>query len=58
MSQTRTLAHAITTPTSRNAFWMKIMTDCREIIWFKQAPEGYVFRAPNRWVFGRARYFW
>jgi hypothetical protein len=36
---------------------MKIMTDCREIIWFKQAPEGYVFRAPNRWVFGRARYF-
>ena len=33
------------------------MTDCREIIWFKQVPEGYVFRAPNRWVFGRARYF-
>jgi hypothetical protein len=33
------------------------MTDSREIIWFKQVTEGYVFRAPNPWVFGRARYF-
>ena len=39
------------------AFWVKIMTDCREIIWFKQVPKGYVFRAPNPWIFGRARYF-
>jgi hypothetical protein len=40
------------------AFWDgAIMTDSREAIWFKQVPEGYVFRAPNPWVFGRGKYF-
>lgn len=33
------------------------MTDSREAIWFKPVPEGYVFRAPNPWVFGRGKYF-
>jgi hypothetical protein len=33
------------------------MTDNRETLWFKQVPEGYVFRAPTPWIFGRARYF-
>ncbi len=33
------------------------MTDSREAFLFKQATEGYVFRAPNLWVFGRARFF-
>ena len=33
------------------------MTDAREALLFKKVPDGYVFRAPNPWVFGRARYF-
>jgi hypothetical protein len=33
------------------------MTDNREALWFKQVPEGYVFRAPNPWIFGSARHF-
>jgi hypothetical protein len=35
----------------------KIMTDAREALSFKKVEDGYVFRAPNPWVFGRARYF-
>jgi drug/metabolite transporter (DMT)-like permease len=33
------------------------MADNREAIMFKKVPEGYVFRAPNLWVFGRARFY-
>jgi hypothetical protein len=33
------------------------MADNREAIMFKKVPEGYVFRAPNPWVFGRARFY-
>jgi hypothetical protein len=36
---------------------LKIMTDAREALLFKKVPDGYVFHAPNPWVFGRARYF-
>ena len=31
--------------------------DNREAIMFKQVPDGYVFRAPNPWVFGQARFY-
>jgi hypothetical protein len=33
------------------------MADNREAIMFKKVPDGYVFRAPNPWVFGRARFY-
>jgi hypothetical protein len=33
------------------------MADNREAIMFKQVPDGYVFRAPNPFVFGRARFY-
>ncbi len=33
------------------------MTDNREALYFKPVAEGYVFRAPNPWVFGRGRFF-
>jgi hypothetical protein len=33
------------------------MTDARETLWFKQVPEGYVFGAPNPWIFGRRQFF-
>jgi hypothetical protein len=33
------------------------MTDIREATMFKAVPGGYVFRAPNPWVFGRYRFF-
>lgn len=33
------------------------MIDTREAIFFKQVPEGYVFRAPKPWLFGRSRFF-
>lgn len=33
------------------------MADNREAIMFKQVPDGYVFRAPNPLVFGRARFY-
>jgi hypothetical protein len=37
--------------------WWTTMTDNREALWFKPVPEGYVFRAPNPWVFGRGCFF-
>jgi hypothetical protein len=33
------------------------MADVRETTMFKEVPEGFVFRAPNPWVFGRARFY-
>jgi hypothetical protein len=33
------------------------MADNREAIMFKAVPDGYLFRAPNPWVFGRARFY-
>ena len=33
------------------------MADNREALMFKKVPDGYVFRAPNPWVFGRARFY-
>ena len=33
------------------------MTDLREATMFKPVPGGYVFRAPNPWVFGRHRFY-
>jgi hypothetical protein len=33
------------------------MADNREAIMFKKVPDGYVFRGPNPWVFGRARFY-
>lgn len=33
------------------------MIDNREALFFKPVAEGYVFRAPNPWVFGRGRFF-
>ncbi len=33
------------------------MVDNREAIMFKKVPDGYVFRAPNPWVFGRTRFY-
>jgi hypothetical protein len=33
------------------------MTDVREAAMFKQVADGYVFRAPNPWVFGRTRFY-
>jgi len=33
------------------------MADNREAIMFKKVPDGYVFRAPNPFVFGRARFY-
>jgi hypothetical protein len=33
------------------------LADNREALMFKKVPEGYVFRAPNRWVFGHARFY-
>ncbi|MBU6464842.1 MAG: hypothetical protein KGK01_09910 [Bradyrhizobium sp.] len=33
------------------------MTDTREAILFKKVSDGYVFRAPNPWLFGRGRFF-
>ena len=33
------------------------MIDIREATMFKAVPGGYVFRAPNPWVFGRYRFF-
>jgi drug/metabolite transporter (DMT)-like permease len=33
------------------------MADNREAIMFKTVPDGYLFRAPNPWVFGRARFY-
>jgi hypothetical protein len=33
------------------------MADNREAIMFKKVPEGYLFRAPSPWVFGRARFY-
>jgi hypothetical protein len=33
------------------------MTDNREALMFKKVPDGYVFRAPNPWVLGRARFY-
>ena len=33
------------------------MADNREAIMFKKVPEGYLFRAPNPWLFGRARFY-
>jgi hypothetical protein len=33
------------------------MADNREAIMFKKVPDGYVFRAPNPWVFGRTRFY-
>ena len=33
------------------------MADNREATMFKQVPDGYVFRALNPFVFGRARFY-
>jgi hypothetical protein len=33
------------------------MIDNREALLFKQVPEGYVYQAPNPWLFGRRRFF-
>ena len=33
------------------------LADNREALMFKKVPDGFVFRAPNRWVFGRARFY-
>ena len=33
------------------------MADNREAIMFKKVPEGYLFHAPNPWLFGRARFY-
>lgn len=33
------------------------MADNREAIMFKKVPDGYVFRAPNPWVLGRASFY-
>ena len=33
------------------------MADVRETTMFKEVPEGFVFRAPHPWVFGRARFY-
>jgi hypothetical protein len=33
------------------------MTDARETLWFKPVPEGYVFQAPNPWIFARRQRF-
>jgi hypothetical protein len=33
------------------------MADNREAIMFKKVPDGYVFRAPNPWVLGRAKFY-
>jgi hypothetical protein len=35
----------------------KTMADNREAIMFKKVQDGYVFRAPNPFVFGRARFY-
>src|SRR5258705_6762812 len=33
------------------------MSDSREATMFKPVSDGYVFRAPNPWVFGRPRFY-
>jgi hypothetical protein len=33
------------------------VADNREALMFKKVPDGYVFRAPNQWVFGRTRHY-
>ena len=33
------------------------MTDVRETTMFKPVPEGYVYRAPSKWVFGGNRFY-
>jgi hypothetical protein len=42
---------------SRGSAGEEAMADSREAIMFKKVPDGYVFRAPNPWVLGRASFY-